>query len=184
MQNKPYDTKIICLYGGPGTGKTTCATTLFSILKNKGLDCEYVKEYVKQWAWENRKPVDFDQFYFFGKQSRDEYTLFGKVKYVITDSPLGICSYYTKIYGTKEQREVFNLMTKCYFDMAKNKGFEHIHFWLNRVKPYNPAGRYQTESEASNIDSQMKDYLINELGISFTEVNGNEEGVQQIVELI
>lgn len=169
-------TKVINLYGGPGTGKSTNAARLFTLLKDSHKNAELVTEYVKQWAWENRKPVDYDQFYFFGKQARKEYSLFGKVDYIVTDSPTLLTSYYASVYGTEEQKSLFRDMSSTYYKMCSDKGVEHIHVFLKRDKLYNPAGRFQTEAEAKAIDEDLKKYLIS-MGVSFVEVVASEEGL-------
>lgn len=38
---------VINFFGGPGCGKSTMASRLFSELKSKGVKCEYVTEYAK-----------------------------------------------------------------------------------------------------------------------------------------
>lgn len=67
-------TKVINLYGGPGTGKSTTAGALFAEMKFRGINCEYVQEYAKDKAWEFGTnhlgiPKVFQaQEYIFGKQ--------------------------------------------------------------------------------------------------------------------
>lgn len=39
--------KVINLYGGPGTGKSTTAAMLFAKMKLAGFNCEYVPEFAK-----------------------------------------------------------------------------------------------------------------------------------------
>ena len=56
-------TTIINLYGGPGAGKSTSASDLFVILKERGVNAELAREYVKRWAWERRGISPYDQFY-------------------------------------------------------------------------------------------------------------------------
>jgi len=172
-------THVINLYGGPGTGKTTNRARLFTYFKDAGINTEEVKEYVKMWAWEDRKPVNFDQFYIFGKQARSEYPLFGKVDYIITDSPVALGGYYAEVFGTPFQSTCFRQMVQVYYDMCAQKGVTHTHVFLNRVKPYNPKGRFQNEEEAINIDGEMKHYL-KSLGIKTTVIDGNEQGMKEL----
>ena len=81
-------TTIINLYGGPGTGKSTSAAYFYYLLKAQGKNVELVREYVKDWAWEGRKISTYDQIYFLGKQVRRESMLYGKVDWIVTDSPI------------------------------------------------------------------------------------------------
>src|SRR5512133_3821784 len=87
-------TLVVNLWGGPGTGKSTTAAFLFALLKQKGYNAELVREYVKEWAWEKRQPGPLDQFYFFGKQSRRESLLYGKVDFIVTDCPVMLSAFY------------------------------------------------------------------------------------------
>lgn len=171
---------VINLYGGPGTGKSTGAALLFAAMKNAGLNAELIQEYVKGWAWEGRHPTPLDQFYFFGKQSRKEYVLFNKVDQIITDSPLSLCAFYATLYGTEQQKVIFPEMVKSYYSIAKGEGHEYIHVWLNRVKPYNPKGRFQNEAEANAIDGQMKTYMKDVLKLDMIETNGDEDGIKEL----
>lgn len=175
---------VINLYGGPGTGKSTSAALLFAMLKNAGHNSELVQEYVKQWAWEKRVPVNYDQFYFFGKQSRKEYSLFNEVDVIVTDSPVSLCGYYASVYGTPEQVTLFTEMTKTFYKMASDEGKRYVHVWLNRVKAYNPKGRFQTEAEARAIDADMKRYLTQVVGLELIEVEGSNEGVIQLIKTL
>src|SRR5271166_3774294 len=91
-------TTIINLYGGPSVGKSTSAAYLYYLLKSQGEKVELVREYVKDWAWEGRQINAYDEIYFLGKQVRHESMLFGKVKWIVTDAPVFMTSYYATLY--------------------------------------------------------------------------------------
>lgn len=169
---------VISLYGGPGTGKSTTAALLFSRFKNKGLNTELVTEYVKGWVYDERTPCMYDQFYFFAKQLRREYSLFNHIDYIITDSPILMCCYYTKLYGTPEESECFKNMAKTYFKRCENDGVVHKHVFLNRIKEYNKVGRYQTEEEAVKMDSQIEDFL-KECGVEYIKIDAVESAIDK-----
>lgn len=166
-------TKIVNLYGGPGTGKSTIAAKAFALLKEGGVNAELVTEYVKQWAWEGRQPVNYDQFYFFGKQTRREYSLFGKVDVIVTDSPIAINAYYAQVYGSPQQAALFRQMLLEYQRMCAEEGHKHEHIFIERVKAYNPAGRYQTEDQAKAIDAELRTFL-KQMGLSTITTPGDE----------
>jgi ATP:corrinoid adenosyltransferase len=65
-------TTVISLFAGPGAGKSTSAAYLYAHLKNRGVNSELVREYVKDRAWEERQIGTYDQIYFLGKQVRRE----------------------------------------------------------------------------------------------------------------
>lgn len=80
-------TTFINLFGGPGTGKSTAAASLFAEMKKKGMDVELVTEVAKDFVWEERQKTLEIQPYITVKQYRNLFRLKGKVDYVITDAP-------------------------------------------------------------------------------------------------
>jgi len=173
------DTLILELYGGPGTGKSTTAAGLFYKLKSLGIDCELVREYAKDLVWEERK-LEFDnQFIIFGKQLKKIVSCYGKVDILITDSPLLLGGYYFKVNkNSGYSQEVIKALMK---ETAAQFNSEHI--FLQRAKKYNPNGRLQTESEAKNIDHEIKGYL-DDLGISYSIVVADETVIDNLLALI
>lgn len=166
-------TKIINLYGGPGVGKSATAAYIFYLLKKNNKKVELVQEYVKEWVWEDRKINPFDQIYFFGKQVRKESMLFGKVDYIITDSPvlLGLCYIqkccdYEIFLGLAET-------AKAFYNVSPRHNVEHIHIVLKRVGKFEQAGRLHSEEESVKIDSEitklLTDYNFNYIESSYDE---------------
>lgn len=177
---------IINLFGGPSAGKTTASLGLTSLLKESAINAELIQEYVKQWAWEKKVPINYDQFYIFGKQSRKEYSLFKEVDVLVSESPVALVSYYTHLHGSHEQDVLFRRMTKTYYEMVQNEGHKILNFWINRVKPYDPKGRYQDEAGAKAIDVKMKTHL-EDLNIVFDEnnsIDGDEMAKKKIFDII
>lgn len=149
-------TTIINLYGGPGTGKSTLSCELFAALKKSGHSVELVREYVKDWAWEGKKVGAFDQIYITGKQAKREYSLYGKVDYVITDSPLYLSPFYEQYYS---DQNIVESSVKSFLDYSMKRGQLYLHFFIDRAKKYNPDGRYETEEQAMAIDGAMYEFM-------------------------
>jgi len=149
-------TIVVNLFGGSGIGKSTAAAHTFAEMKYRKLHCELVREYVKMWAWQNIKPGAYDQIYLMGKQSKYESMLYGKVDYIITDSPLLLSPIY-EIYHTGKQ--TIGMAAKNFIADAKTKGVEHLNFVLSRNKGFDSRGRYDTEEEAKTIDHVVVNYL-------------------------
>ncbi len=170
-------TKVICLYGGPGTGKSTNAARLFTYLKDQGREVELVNEYVKQWAWEGRQPKTLDQFYIFAKQAQKEYSLFGKVDFLVTDCPIPVCSFYASRYCGPRMGALFAEMMAVYFQECQELGVVHSHVFLDRVKPFSSLGRFHDEKEAREIDSSLRGFMDSWL-LPYESYEGSKVGMK------
>lgn len=155
--------KVINLYGGPGTGKSTTAAALFALMKRNGINVELVTEFAKDLVWTERNKELGDQIYIFGKMYHKLWRLRDKVDYVIIDSPLPLCVYYDKegLPGFKDL--VFNMYNT----------FTNYNFRLKRHFKYQEEGRYQTESEADKVDIDLIK-LVEDNGIQMTEIKGTD----------
>ena len=79
---------LINFYPGPGAGKSTYASKLFSYLKSKRIKCEYLTEFAKQLTYEGNKLALDTQMYVTGYQLYMTKVFMKTVDIVITDSPL------------------------------------------------------------------------------------------------
>lgn len=156
-------TKIINMYGGPGVGKSTAATGVFSQLKSAGVNCEYVSEYAKDIVWEQTNALLDNQIHIFAEQFRRQFRLVGKVDYVITDSPLILSCVYFDHWFRKRNTKMFDdaycELTKKYF-LESFRQFDNINWVIHRAKEYNPKGRMQSLDEAKQIDQEVQNYLL------------------------
>jgi hypothetical protein len=166
---------VVNLFAGSGCGKSTGAAYIFSQLKMAGVNCELVTEYAKDKTWEKATKIFDNQAYIFGKQYYRISRLEGEVDLIITDSPLLL----SIVYNTNETLGMdFNEVVHKVF-----KSYKNINFFLNRVKPYNPKGRWQNESEAKEIDTLVKQMLL-DYDIDFTVIDGSKNGYDIAVETI
>lgn len=150
-------TYVINLLGGSGLGKSTTSALLFGELKQMGEVTELVREFVKEWAWSGKKVGPFGQSIIYGQQLERESSLYGKVKYIVTDSPLILCPVYQKHYNGHES------IKHCVFkdlELAKQMDVVHINFLLKRQKPFDPRGRYEDEKTAKLIDKKVESFLV------------------------
>lgn len=167
---------LINLYGAPGAGKSTTRADVFRLLKQSGVNCEEIYEQAKWFTWEKRHLALKVQPYLFGKQLRDTEILKDQVDVAVTDSPLLLCNYYGRKYCSYP--ESFYTAVK---DIAVS--FEQLNFFITRTKPYNPAGRNQSEEESNTVAFELEEMLVKE-NISFTNVLGNTEAGEFIVKKI
>jgi len=146
------------MLGGSGLGKSTTAAGLYHRMKSDGLNVELVREYVKAWAWSGTKVGQYDQIYIFGKQARSEYMLYGKVDYIITDSPIILSPVYERYYN--EGDSMVEVAALKFLEKAHKNGIQHVNFLLERKKKFNPEGRYETEEQAKEVDKKVSEFLV------------------------
>lgn len=173
MTTTKLRTKIINLWGGPGTGKSTCAAGLFHIMKTEGCSVELVTEFAKDLTWDERSKCLKDQFYISAKQNHKLERLRSKVEYIITDSPLLLGLVYDdKKYKNYPAflREVFN-------------SYENENFFLIRKKKYIPIGRNQTEDQARSIDGMILSLIASE-NIPTIHIDSGSDAPEEIFNII
>lgn len=147
----------INLFGGPGAGKSTTAAKLFSMLKERDYSIEHCTEYVKRWVYLKRQVAKHDQIYLLAKQQQMEYScLQNGVKLIITDSPCFLSYFYSvKSSNDPSLTEGIRRIVESY-----EKDFPSLNLFIHRgSKAFDPNGRYQTEEEARQIDSDLLEYL-------------------------
>lgn len=163
--------QLICnLYGGPGSGKSSLCYHLTAELKWLGINCEMAPEYAKVKVWEKANEILKDQLYVFGKQYHSINKLRDQVSIILTDSPLLLSVHYDRT----PSQELYRLVIEKY------KQFDNIDIFVDRVKPYNPAGREQTEPEAKAMDSQIKS-LLEAWSENWIEVPGERDSVEKVL---
>jgi tRNA uridine 5-carbamoylmethylation protein Kti12 len=135
--------KIINLFGGPCTGKSTVAAGLFFLMKTQDYSVELVHEYAKELAWENRME---SQDFISAMQNRRLERLQGKVDYVITDSPLLLGLNYGH---TLESFRKYQL--DCFLNY---NNFLNIFLVRDDLK-YKQTGRFETLQEAKLMDTKI-----------------------------
>lgn len=164
---------IVNLFGVPGAGKSTGAAYIFSQLKMKGINAELITEFAKDKVWENNEKVFKNQMYLFGKQSFRISRVEDEVDVIITDSPLLLSIFYNQnpVLG-----ENFNNLVSDVFNSYNN-----INYLVTRIKPYNPAGRHQSEEESKALEEPMVK-LLTDWGVDFMDIPGETKGYDRVVE--
>lgn len=175
-------TKIINLFGGPGVGKSTTATGLFSWMKQNKYSVEYVSEFAKELSWEGATSQLENQAHVFAEQFRRQWRLVDQVEYVITDSPLLLSSVYFEYYFNRSKQALFSDSYKelaiKYFDSTYSE-FNNIEIIINRNKDYVTQGRNQTLEEAIVIDDIIKSKVI-----APNLITNSQDSIQEIIQLI
>lgn len=166
---------VVNLFGAPGSGKSTSAAYVFSKLKMAGVNAELVTEFAKDKVWEESKEVFNNQVYIFGKQYFRISRVKDKVDVIITDSPILLSGFYNK--DPMLGKEFDDLILKIF------NNFWNFNVFINRVKPYNPAGRFQTEEESNDVAVELQNYL-KERKIECVNCDGDIEGCEKIFKYV
>lgn len=166
MGKPTFNTKVINFLAGPGAGKSTMSAGLFAELKWNGIECELAPEYAKDLLWEGRLGRTHPYDILMGQYQR-LWRLKGKVQYIITDSPLILPGIYNP--------DVLPLAEQLWGE------FDNINYYVDRVKPYSPVGRRESEQSARGVDKKVLDYLITyESGKQWQIVEGSRHGIMTI----
>lgn len=174
-------TTVINMLGGSGIGKSTTAAGLYYHMKLSHKNVELVREYVKLLAWQGIKPGQYDQVNIFGEQCKLEHSLYGKVDYIITDSPIILAPVYEHFYHGDSIIEEAAIK---FLQKSKLDGIKQMNLLLSRSNTYDTNGRFQTLQEAMVVDNMVKDFL-NKYNMDYIEVDVSEiERVNKILRLI
>lgn len=165
---------VINLFGAPGAGKSTGAAIVFAELKKRGVNAELVTEFAKDKTWEGNAIALGCQEYVFGKQSYRLARCRADVDVIVTDSPLPLSLLYMSDPALTKDGAFREVVMNVF------NSYNNLNYYVNRVKPYNPKGRNQTESESDALAAPLKK-LINENDISCVEINGDDEGYATVV---
>lgn len=144
------ETKVINLFGNPGSGKSTVAAYLFSELKSRGLEVELVTETAKDLVWDEDRKRLSNQMYVFSTQLHRVDRLIGKVQYIITDSPLLLQIGYYKERHLPAPKSFKKL---C---IAYNKRYNNINIWLKSNKNISQVGRAEIELNPMKYITNME----------------------------
>ena len=167
---------VINLFGAPGAGKSTGAAYIFSQLKLRNVNAEYITEFAKDKTWEHNSKALEDQVFVFGESYHKLFICKDQVDVIILDSPLILSLLYNQD----------PLLGDCFNQLVINlyNSFDNINFFINRVKKYNPVGRNQTEEESDGLKYKLIKLLNDIDETNYIEINGSEEGYNHALDII
>jgi AAA domain len=168
---------VINVIGGPGIGKSTLYSLIYARMKIRRQSVEQVQEYAKKLVWaEDFEKLD-NQYYVTMQQYSELASVYGKVKFVITDGSLLHGLYYNRTNPTNvsnrdvTEKKIIELYSK----------FNNINIFLTRGSfPYEQAGRIQDAEEAVDVDRELKTLLAT-YGINFRTFSSDESQVDEII---
>ncbi len=150
-----YTTTVINMLGGPGSGKSTNAAELYAKMKRESMHVELVREVAKEWVWQGHYIGPFEQMSILGKQIQRESSLFGKVEYIVTDSPALLGAFYCQKAGQGFMTD----MVYHYYKYSEVHGVRFLNYMVPRKEKYDPKGRFESEEQSKEIDTQLQDYM-------------------------
>jgi hypothetical protein len=165
-------TILVNLYAGPGAGKSTLATGVFSALKMQGVNAEYVPEFAKEITWQNRLHILQNQLLVSGTQIQRVLDLKDKVDVIVTDSPMAMGRFYTDC----------NLTSLAVSEQARaaSLAFSELNYYIRRDDTYLRKGRTQSRSEASELDEKIHAFLSSS-NIPHKHIRKTREDIERIV---
>ena len=175
--------KLVNLFGGPGIGKSSIAAGITYKLKKKHISCNNPYEFPKTLAWDNNTPAIKDQLYVLANQHRGIAQSYGKVDYIIIDSPVMFStiyhSYYTKGYPAEFYGDSFHQMV-----VDLHKKYDNINILLERADgQHNSEERFQDLKQSLEIDKLCKK-ILEKHDIPYHVVKVGNKTVKEILKLI
>jgi tRNA uridine 5-carbamoylmethylation protein Kti12 len=175
---------IINFFGGPGIGKSTQASGLFTNMKKNHMDVELTYEFPKEVTWEGNFSAIKDQFYITANQHRNISRLYGKVEYIIVDSPIVLGSIYRNKYSPDEYPSCFYDKSFDDFIWVLFKKYKSLNILLIRDETnYDENGRFQSLQESKKIDTEIKQVLLDN-DVPFIEFFVNDNTPDEIFKYI
>jgi len=177
--------KIINLFGGPGIGKSSIAAGITYKLKKKHITCDNPYEFPKSLAWDENHSAIQDQLYVLANQHRGIVKSFGKVDYIVLDSPILLSLVYRGVYNATEYPST--LYQSEYFDelvLDMHSKYDNINILLQRSEGnHNEKERYQSLDESKKLDYEIEKVLFDNF-IPYRSVEVNDKTVNNILKLL
>lgn len=161
--------KVINIFGGPGTGKSTLACEVFVALKKMGKNVELVTEFAKDLTYSDDKTKLNDQFFVSAEQNHRILRLKdSNPDFVVTDSPIFMGMAYVN-YSDEIINVAFKRMLTAMFS-----SYDNINFVIYSDHKYSGFGRNETEKEAKDKHLKIKRLMKTNL-IQFTDVQNVDD---------
>ena len=165
---------VINLFGAPGSGKSTGAAYIYSMLKMKGYNAELITEFAKDKAYEHNTTALSVQPYVFGEQLYRMERCRYEADIIVTDSPLLLAL----VYDRERQNSIKQTFRELVYHIDAT--FTNLNYLIKRNKPYVGSGMLHTENESNMIHDRINGLLLN-YGYTYSIHNGDLEGYNEIL---
>lgn len=159
--NSDKNTIVINAFAGPGAGKTTSCLEVAEKLKKQGFVTEYVQEYAKELVYDNNL-IMLDghyehQFDILKEQVKRINRLYGKVDFILTDSPVLLNNTYLN-----EDKGTNDYVTYCENVKKIYTLYDNFNYFVERDKSaFEEEGRIHNLEQSIVIDDELKNTLHN-----------------------
>jgi predicted ATP-dependent serine protease len=165
---------VINIFGGPGIGKSTLAAQIYTELKKRHINIEYIPEYPKELVYEERLLTLKDQIYVFAHQHHKIWTAAKHNQVVVTDSPIILSTVYNPETSINFRALILEMHNK----------FNSMNIVLKRnPETHTMVGRVHSLTESISLDRRIVDVLVEE-GIDFAQFDPVNDNLQVLLELI
>lgn len=155
--------RIVNLFGGPGIGKSSIASGLTYKLKKNHITCDNPYEFPKVLAWDENYSAISDQLYVLANQHRGIVKSYGKVDYIILDSPILLSLIYKDYYNKQRDSDYPSRLYRENFDnvvLDMHRGYDNINILLKRHSGnHNNKERYHNLEESIELDTMIEESL-------------------------
>jgi len=155
-----YRTKVINIIGGPSCDKSLFSSSIVLKLHLMGKTVGMVPEIAKIRVWQRDFAALRNQYALALEQFQMLEVLNGQVQYLVTEGSLPQLLYYNQTYADN----ICDVKKTHAQIMAWYRQFDNINIFVQRDldKKYIRSGRLQDETQAREIDSQMRTLLAND----------------------
>ena len=176
--------KLINLFGGPGIGKSSIASGLTYKLKKKHITCDNPYEFPKLLAWDENHSAIRDQLYVLANQHRGIVKSYGKVDYIILDSPILLSLTYKNYYKSNQYPATLYGDTFDKLVLETFNQYENINILLERGEGnHNEKERYQSLDESMELDKAIELSMISN-NIPYYVVKVGKNTVKDILKIL
>lgn len=159
--NSDKNTIVINAFAGPGAGKTTSCLEVAEKLKKQGFVTEYVQEYAKELVYDNNF-IMLDghyehQFAILNEQMKRINRLYGKVDFIVTDSPILLNNTYLNEDKNTEVYSAYSDSVNKLYGLYNN-----FNYFVERdTSVFEKEGRIHNFEQSIAIDNELKNMLHN-----------------------
>jgi len=147
-------TCVLNFYGAPSSGKTTAAAMAFVAAKKRGYTAALVQEYASELILAGQTDLLLNQTLLFDEQLRRILISYGKVDFVMVDSPLLLNVVFHRIRSTAPDKDFEQSV------IAADGQFIQKNFLLAyHPERYSPDGRVTTRNDGFMIHEGIKNVL-------------------------